>query len=240
MCLILPRIIIIIPFWLLYFGSSQAHSLQTMQKEPEMIKLPQARHEGHVPIESVIGLRRSIREYSKESIQLQALAQLLWAAQGITSPDGLRAAPSAGALYPLEIYLAVSLSSGLAPGVYRYQPRQHALVQVRDTDQRAALSSAALGQRCVAAAPVCLVIAAVFNRTATKYGNRARRYVHMEAGHAAENILLQATALQLGTVVVGAFDDQAVQQVLGLPANHEPLALIPIGYPLFPLRQEKR
>ncbi|MEN8136738.1 MAG: SagB/ThcOx family dehydrogenase [Thermodesulfobacteriota bacterium] len=197
-----------------------------------MIKLPQARHAVHLSAESIIGLRRSIREYSKESIQLQDLAQLLWAAQGITSPNGLRATPSAGALYPLEIYLSVGLSSGLAPGVYHYQPRQHALVPVRDTDQRAALASAALGQRCVAAAPVCLVIGAVYNRTAIKYGNRARRYVHLEAGHAAENILLQATALQLGTVVVGAFDDQTVQQVLAMPSDHEPLALIPVGHPL--------
>jgi SagB-type dehydrogenase family enzyme len=207
--------------------------MEIMAKEPEMIKLPQARPEGHLSIESVIGLRRSIREYSKKSLQLQDLAQLLWAAQGITSQEGLRAAASAGALYPLEIYLAIGLSSGLEPGIYHYQPRQHALVQVRATDQRAALSSAALGQRCVAAAPVCLVIAAVFNRTATKYGNRAQRYVHLEAGHAAENILLQATALQLGTVIVGAFDDRAVQQVLGLPSDHEPLALIPVGHPLF-------
>ncbi len=197
-----------------------------------MTKLPQTRHDGQVSIEAVLAGRRSIREYTTEAIPLPDLAQLLWAAQGITSPEGLRAAPSAGALYPLEIYLAVGVSAGLAPGVYRYQAGQHALSQVRDTDQRAALSSAALGQRCIAAAPVCLVIAAVYARTAAKYGTRARRYVHMETGHAAENILLQATALRLGTVVVGAFDDQAVQQILGMPADHEPLALIPVGYPL--------
>ena len=235
----MPRIIVIISLWLLCFGSFQAHALQIMEKEPEMIKLPPAWPEGRLSVEIVIGLRRSIREYSQEAIPVENLAQLLWAAQGITSPDDLRAAPSAGALYPLEIYLAVGLASGLGSGVYHYTPHQHALVQIGTTDQRAALAAAALGQQSVTAAPVCLVIAAVYNRTATKYGTRARRYVHMEVGHATQNILLQATAMQLGTVVVGAFDDQAVQQVLGLPANHEPLALIPVGHPLVPLRQKK-
>ena len=197
-----------------------------------MVKLPPARSEGHVSIESVLSLRRSVRSYSKQPLSLNDLSQLLWAAQGINSRDIRRTAPSAGALYPLELYLVAGLTTDILPGVYRYSSEQHSLILIKESDQRRALSGAALNQECIAAAPACFVITGVYRRTAKKYGERARRYVQLEAGHASENILLQAVALKLGTVVVGAFDDQEVQRVLALPAEHEPLLVIPVGFPL--------
>jgi len=196
-----------------------------------MINLPPPRMDGNFAVEAAINLRRSIRAYSEEPVTMQDLSQLLWAGQGIIAPNGRRTAPSAGALYPLEIYLAAGLVPGIEPGVYHYIPQQHGLDPVRFADQRAALAATALGQDYIATAPVCLIIGAVYKRTSIKYGTRARRYVHMEAGHAAQNILLQATALQLSGVVVGAFDDQAIQQVLKMSLDHEPLSLIPIGRP---------
>jgi len=223
----------VIVLWLLLIcWSPSVHAFQSFTKEPEMVKLPPARSEGHVSIESVLSLRRSVRSYSKQPLSLNELSQLLWAAQGINSRDIRRTAPSAGALYPLELYLVVGLTTDISPGVYRYSSEQHSLNLIKESDQRRALSGAALNQECIAAAPACFVITGVYRRTAKKYGKRARRYVQLEAGHASENILLQAVALKLGTVVVGAFDDQEVQRVLDLPAEHEPLLVIPVGFPL--------
>jgi len=217
---------------LLICWSPSVQAFPFFTKEAEMVKLPPARSDGDVSIESVLSLRRSVRSYSKQPPSLNDLSQLLWAGQGISSPDKLRTAPSAGALYPLELYLVAGLTTGLSPGVYRYSPEQHSLILIKNSDQRRALSGAALHQECIAAAPACFVITGVYHRTAKKYGERARRYVQLEAGHASENILLQAVALKLGTVVVGAFDDQEVQRVLDLPAEHEPLLVIPVGFPL--------
>jgi SagB-type dehydrogenase family enzyme len=226
-----PSVAVIVLCWLLICWSPFVHAFQFFTKEPEMVKLPPARSEGHVSIESVLSLRRSIRSYSKRPLSLNDLSQLLWAAQGINSRDIRRTAPSAGALYPLELYLVAGLTTDLSPGVYRYSSEQHSLHLIKEFDQRLALSRVALNQECIAAAPACFVIAGVYRRTAMKYGKRARRYVQLEAGHASENILLQAVALKLGTVVVGAFDDQGVQRVLDLPTEHEPLLLIPVGFP---------
>jgi SagB-type dehydrogenase family enzyme len=217
--------------WLLICWSPSAHAFQFFTKVPEMVKLPPPRSKGHLSIESALSLRRSVRSYSKQPLSLNELSQLLWAAQGINSRDTRRTAPSAGALYPLELYLVAGLTTDISPGVYRYSSEQHALNLIKESDLRPALSGAALNQECIAAAPACFVITGVYRRTAKKYGKRARRYVHLEAGHASENILLQAVALKLGTVVVGAFDDQEVQRVLDLPTEHEPLLVIPVGFP---------
>jgi SagB-type dehydrogenase family enzyme len=222
---------VIVLWWLLICWSPSVHAFPFFTKEPEMVKLPPARSEGHVSIESVLSLRRSVRSYSKQPLSLNDLSQLLWAAQGINSRDIRRTAPSAGALYPLELYLVAGLTTDISPGVYRYSSEQHSLILIKESDQRRALSGAALNQECIAAAPACFVITGVYHRTAKKYGERARRYVQLEAGHASENILLQAVALKLGTVVVGAFDDQEMQRVLALPAEHEPLLVIPVGFP---------
>jgi SagB-type dehydrogenase family enzyme len=187
------------------------------------VALPAPSTHGRVSLEEALASRRSIREVDPRPLNSAQLSQLLWATQGITDAAGLRAAPSAGALYPLEVYVAA------ADGLLRYEPRGHRLLRVDARDLRGALARAALGQECVARAPAVFVIAAVTARTERKYGTRAGRYVDMEAGHAAQNLLLQATALGLGGVPVGAFDDEGVRSALGLPREQRPLYLVPVG-----------
>ena len=191
--------------------------------------LPRAELQGELSLEQAIQRRRSLRAFAKGHLQLADVSQLLWSAQGITSRSGFRAAPSAGALYPLELYLVAGDVEGLSAGVYRYRPKKHDLVLVASGDRRKRLAAAALGQSYVRQAPAVLVLTSVYKRTMGKYGQRGRRYVHMEVGHVAQNIYLQATARNLGTVIVGAFDDNRVKEVLELPANHAPLGLMPVG-----------
>jgi SagB-type dehydrogenase family enzyme len=154
------------------------------------------------------------------------LGQLLWAIQGTTHERGFRTAPSAGALYPLEIYLVTE------EGIFHYEPERHDLAVMSRDNPSASLYRAALSQEAVRQAPAVFVVTAVYERTAQKYGDeRSPRYVHLEAGHAAQNLLLQAVALNLGAVPIGAFQDEEVQAALELPADHKPLYLIPVGHP---------
>lgn len=197
----------------------------------QVITLPDPRLEGGVSLEAALGARRSIREYADEALTLDDVSQLLWAAQGITGPAGVRAAPSAGALYPLELYLVAGAVQGLPAGIYRYLPRRHALERTAEGDRRAALARAALRQDWVAGAPAIVALAAVYSRTTGKYGDRGRKYVHMDVGHVAQNVYLQAVALDLGTTFVGAFHDNQVKQALKLPAAEHPLGLMPVGHP---------
>jgi SagB-type dehydrogenase family enzyme len=176
-------------------------------------------------VEEAMARRRSIRQFARRELTLEQVGQLAWAAQGITEPArGLRTAPSAGATYPMEIYLVKR------DGVFHYLPKGHKLERVSAEDKRAALAQAALGQSSVQEAAVDVVIAAVYERTRQRYGDRAERYVHIEAGHIGQNLHLQAVALGLGSVSVGAFDDAAVSKTLGLPSEQAPLYIIPIGY----------
>ena len=190
------------------------------------IVLPPPDRTGRVTLEQTLARRRSLREFAAQPLSEQELSQLLWAAQGITHPDGLRTAPSAGALYPLELYMAT------AGGFYHYDPGEHRLDLHSEGDLRTALYHASLEQDCVREAPAIFVIAAVYERTERKYGRqRGPRYVHLDAGHAAQNMLLQAVALGLGGVPVGAFYDDQVQKALSLPREQQPVYLIPIGHP---------
>lgn len=193
------------------------------------IKLPPPRYSSNVSVEESLLRRRSVREYSGDALTLAEVSQLLWAAQGVTSPPGMRTAPSAGALYPLELYVVAGQVTGLVPGVYKYRPVQHELMTVAEGDNRGQLAEAALGQNSVAQAPMDIVVAAVYQRTMPKYGERGVRYVHIEVGHAAQNVCLQATALGLGTVTVGAFHDDRVKSLLQMPVPEEPLYIIPVG-----------
>lgn len=174
------------------------------------IELPDPETKGTMSVEEAIWRRRSIRSFTEEPLSVNDISQLLWAAQGITDPEKrFRAAPSAGAIYPLKIYVVVS-SNGvteLAEGLYHYDPFMHRLECILRGDLRLILAEAALKQSCVAEAPVSIVIVAVYERTTTKYGERGIRYVQMEAGHVGQNLYLQATARGLGMVTVGAFDD---------------------------------
>jgi SagB-type dehydrogenase family enzyme len=196
----------------------------------QRISLEPPRLKGALSVEEVLQQRRSVRSFAALALDLRDVAQVLWAAQGVTHPEGHRTAPSAGALQPLVVYLVAGNVAGLAPGVYRYQPEEHALVLTQIGDVRVRLAAAALGQASVRDAPAVLVIAAVYQRTARKYGARAQRYVHIEVGHVAQNVYLQATASGLGTVLVGAFDDLKARAVLSLPADHVPQGLMPFGH----------
>ena len=201
---------------------------QTMGN-PSSINLPEPRTDAGTSVEQALRLRRSVRTFAEKPLQLSEVAQLLWSAQGITSRDGLRTAPSAGALYPLEIYLVAGSVNDLPVGVWHYLPDNHRLEQLNDTDIRNPLAHAALDQAWIREAAAVVVFAAVYERTTRKYGKRGIRYVHIEAGHAAENLFLQAVSLDLNTVIVGAFRDDAIRNALKLPQDHVPLILMPVG-----------
>lgn len=207
---------------LLLTGTAMAEAART-------IELLKPKLSGDISLEQLLQKRRSVREYRPESLVLTELSQLLWAAQGITDRRGYRTAPSAGALYPLELYVVSGDIRSLPRGIYQYSVKKHELRPVLQQDVRKALARAALHQSCVRDAAMVVVIAAVYDRTTSKYGRRGRRYVFMEAGHVAQNLYLQAEALGLGTVTVGAFDDNRVAAVLNLPENVAPLMLMPFG-----------
>lgn len=202
-------------------------------QQPQLIgdhlQLPPVRLDSPVSLESTIQSRRSVREYADEPLSLEEVSQLLWAAQGITHENGYRTAPSAGGLYPLEIYLLAGAVNGLRTGIYKYLSSGHQLLEVSNRDQRDDLYLAALKQDPIRQAPIVIVFAAVYQRTQVKYGDRAPRYVHMEVGSAAQNVYLQATALDLGTVFIGAFSDDRVKATLGLAEDEQALCLMPVG-----------
>jgi SagB-type dehydrogenase family enzyme len=196
----------------------------------DTIKLPEPKYNSKVSIEKALLERRSVREYKDRSLTLAEISQLLWASQGITDlRRGFRTAPSAGALYPLEVYVVAGNVDSLPDGIYKYKPHGHELVKVVKGDKRAELCGAALGQPCVKNNAAVIVIAAVYERTTGKYGERGIRYVHMEVGHAAQNIYLQSVSLNLGTSVVGAFDDREVKRVMNMPDEEQPLCIMPVG-----------
>lgn len=198
------------------------------------IELPTPITRGTMSVEEAILKRRSVRNFLNKPLSLGDVSQLLWVAQGITDPArGFRAAPSAGATYPLEVYVVIGKDSvtGLFEGLYHYKPDKHVLEYLLEGDLRSSLADAALGQSPIREAPISIVIVAIYERTTNRYGERGIRYVHMEAGHVGQNIYLQAVARGLGTVVIGAFEDSQVQKVLKLPENQRPLYIIPVGYP---------
>jgi len=201
-------------------------------KGPEF-KLPAPFLKGGMSLAEAIARRRSVRRYRKEALPLAHLSQILWAAQGITDAQGLRAAPSAGATYPLELFVFIGQNgvAGLDEGLHHYNVEGHSLYLSRKGDHRQQLAAAALGQKCITEAPVNIVVCAIYERTSGHYGKRAERYVPMEAGHVGQNISLQAVALGLASVMVGAFQDEDVRTVMALSRDCHPLYIIPVGEP---------
>jgi len=193
----------------------------------EPFELPEPKLSSKTSVEEALSERRSIREYGKDSLSLEEISQLLWAAQGITVRWGGRTAPSAGALYPLEIYVVAGEVRELEPGLYHYDPGKHSITRKVDGDLRQKLTQAALHQDEIARAPATFVITAVYERTMKKYRERGIQYVHMEVGATGENIYLQAETLGLGTVFIGAFEDEKVKRALGV--KEEPLGIMPVG-----------
>lgn len=206
---------------------SQSNSWHQLK---DNIKLPQAKYDSQFSVEKALLKRRSVRDFKNTPLTLAEVSQLLWSAQGITEEKlGFRTAPSAGALYPLEVYLIVGNVTGVPPGIYKYKPAGHEIIKLSSADKRTELYHAALGQKWVKNGAVVIVFSAVYERTIEKYGERGVRYVQMEAGHASQNVYLQTVALNLGTVVVGAFDDNQVKKIVGMEDKEQPLVIMPIG-----------
>jgi SagB-type dehydrogenase family enzyme len=206
-------------------------SMQNPIKEKSRItvSLPKPEYDSNTSIEESLAKRRSIRNFVRKPLSISEVSQLLWAAQGITAVRGGRTAPSAGALYPLEVYIIVGDVQDLPPGTYLYYPKKHNIIMITEGDIRSQLSSAAFEQTAVKDAAINLVFTAVFRRITGKYGDRGVIYTYMEAGHSAQNVCLQATAMGLGTVPVGAFNDKKISQLMDLPKDEFPLYIIPVG-----------
>lgn len=200
------------------------------------ISLPEPRLQSECAVEQAVAARRSTRAFSGQPVSLAEAGQLLWAAQGITHGEGFRTAPSAGALYPLELYLIAGRVEGLEPAVYHYVAAGHSLALRRPGDLLGEMGDAALGQFWMVEAAAILVISAVERRTAVKYGPYADRYVAIETGHAAQSVALQGIALGLGTGFVGAFDAGELADLLGLGPEQEVYYLLPVGRPHVPVR----
>ena len=194
------------------------------------LTLPAPRTGPGLSVPEALDARRSVREFREEALALRDAGQLLWAAQGRNRP-ARRTAPSAGGLYPLTAYLVAGEVAELPAGIYRYHPDGHRLERVAEGDRRDPLAEAALGQPWVRQAPAAIVLTGAYARTTGKYGERGRRYVHIETGHAGQNVYLQAEDLGLGTVMVGAFSDKAVARLLGVAGAETPLAILPVGRP---------
>lgn len=211
-----------------------AVSSSSRAPENRQVGLPSPSLKG-LTVEQAIRERRSIRHYGDRPLSLEELSQLAFAAQGITATSGgrsLRAAPSAGALYPIELYLAVHRVAGLSSGLYHYLPESHALERIRGGDLREELTAGCLGQSFVGEANVVFIMTAVYERTTRRYGSRGERYVHMEAGHISQNLYLQAASLGLGSVAVGAFRDEDLDLLLGLDSSDQAcLYLHAVGVP---------
>lgn len=191
----------------------------------EYVDLPKPQRNSDMSVKEAISKRRSIRHYSSQPLTTEQIGQLLWACQGITDKkSGLRAAPSAGACYPLEIYIIKD------DGLFHYIPKTHQLEKKSDKNLKQELAKAAWRQPFIAEAPVSIVICAVYERVISRYGKRGNRYTEIEVGHAAENVHLQAVALGLSSVPVGAFNDDEVSKILKLPDNEKPIYIIPVGY----------
>jgi len=200
--------------------------------QPTKIFLPAPSRKGSISLEEAISRRRSVRDFSPQPISQSQLSQILWAAQGITDTSRrYRAVPSAGATYPLEILVACGRNGieEIGAGIYHYNVADHSLSLHHQGDVRLDLAKAALDEAMIYQAPVDIIICALYQRTTRHYGSRGERYVHMEAGHAGQNIYLEATALGLATVAIGAFHDEPVREVLRLDKQYKPLYIMPVG-----------
>ena len=201
--------------------------------QSRQIYLPSPSQQGSISLEEAIARRRSIRQFTSQPISQSQLSQILWAAQGTSDTPWTRTVPSAGATYPLEIFVVCGTNciEQIGEGIYHYNVDSHSLTLHYRGDVRLELARAALEQEFIYEAPVDIVICAIYERTLRRYGTRGERYVHIEVGHAGQNVYLQATALGLATVAIGAFYDEPVREALRLDKQYRPLYIMPVGRP---------
>lgn len=225
--------------WFAAFGLTSSWSLRwavgkgNMDYQEAVMKLSPPKTEGTVSVEQAIKQRRTVRAFRSRALDLNQLSQLLWAAHGITENSGFkRAAPSAGALYPMDVYVVVGQNSvaQIEAGVYHYEPKGHFLALIAKSDLRGVVARASLSQMWMAKAPLSFIITGEYKRVTVKYGERGIRYALIEAGHMGQNLFLQAEALGLKAGIVGAFHDKELIEVMNIPSSHQPLLIMPIGY----------
>lgn len=220
--------------WFVFFFSLAIAGHGWGEVKPEKyVPLSKPSFDGKVSVERAIKERRTVRDFRPKLLTLAQLSQLLWSAQGVTDGGmGLRAAPSGGALYPLDVYAVVGDEGveGLESGVYHYQPETHSIRLIRRGDRRKEVAGASLWQMWMAKAPVMFVVTSEYERITRKYGKRGIRYAQIEVGHVGQNIFLQSRALGLAAGIVGAFSDNAVAEAIGAPKAHDPLIIMPVGY----------
>ena len=226
----LTLFLIFINFMIIFSGRcNMAKDSKPQSGNPITIKLSQPRLKSQTSVEEALQRRKSRRSFLNLPLALDEVSQVLWSAQGITREDFYRTAPSPGALYPLEIYVFVGNVIGVSKGIYKYKPYEHELIKVADGDKRYELSVAALEQDFLDSAAIDILFCAVFERVTKKYGNRGITYVHIEVGHASQNVYLQCEALNLGTVAIGAFENEKVKKIFKMEPSEEPLYIMPIG-----------
>jgi SagB-type dehydrogenase family enzyme len=196
------------------------------------VKLPPPSHKGAVSVAEALRARRTVRQFASRPLALAQVGQIMWAADGLSDPRGLRTAASAGATYPLDLYLVVGERgvTGLNPGIYRYLVAEHSLTPAGAGDQRGPVAKASLNQGWMAQAPIMVIIVGEYRRCTARYGERGVMYTHMESGHVGQNIFLMAEALGLGAGIVGAFEEKWLSQLLKLPEGQLPLLVMPVGY----------
>ncbi len=196
-----------------------------------VVDLPEVDRTEGGPFYDLLFRRKSVRSFADEPMDMRQLSRLLFSGQGITRDNRFRTVPSGGAQYPIDIYVLVGDVEGLETGIYKYVPQGHRLERVNAEDRRRQMGTAALGQDWLADAPVVLVICAEYRRITGRYGERGERYAIIESGCTAQNISLMSVDLGLGTVLVGAFHDRSVAQLIEAPDGVEPLLIMPIGTP---------
>lgn len=213
------------------FTEENSQNTPSKKISGKKIKLPEPEYSSNTSIEEALLKRKSIRDFQKKPLSLKNISQILWAAQGITDKGkNKRTAPSAGALYPLEIYLVVGNVNEIESGIYKYNPYQNELTLISEGDKRNEISKYTAQPEAIQTAPITVIFSAVYKRTSVKYGDRAFRYVHIEIGHAAQNVCLQVISLGLSTVTIGAFQDAQIKKTIQLLEEEEPLYIMPIGY----------
>ncbi len=227
--------VLLAPFGVLPLRRADALKKKRKKDDPEEpVKLKNPLFNGSVSIEDAIKNRRTTRFFMDKPISAQQFSQLLWAAQGITEDSGSkRSAPSAGALYPVDVYISIGENSvdGMVEGVYQYRPEDHSIVKIVEGDRRKDLASASLGQMWMAGAALLIILTVEYGRITCKYGDRGIRYAHIETGHIGQNVFLQSQGLGLETGIVGAFNDQKVAELLGTKEARKPLIILPVGWP---------